>query len=585
MSNLVGINDSSQPTSAIESQPPPGLQILEYSSVLEQDRHSLGAWGKVLQRVIKAIVTIKVNTLRTFDTHGAGRFEGTGFVVDRTRGLILSNRHVVTQGPVIATATFGNYEEINLQQSYFDPVHDFGFFRYDPNSVKFAEVEEIELYPEGARVGLDIKVCGNDAGEKLSILSATLARLDRSAPSYGFGYNDFNVNYFQAASGTTHGSSGSPVLDVQGRAIALNAGASSGSATGFYLPLEPIVRALRYIQKGEPVPRGTVQTIFLHTPYDELKRLGFPEEIEKICRERNRQGTGLLTARRVLPEGPGYMGGLEPGDALISCSNQEFGERSADDFHRLWEVIDGSVDKDITLTVYRGGERKSLVVHVQDLHSITPNSFLEIGDGIYHTFSYQLAMSYYMPCRGVFAAVPGMFSWMGASSIITQVAGKPITSLQDLEETLLTLPDRSRVGFRYHLLGGRDQLYGIVDIDHHFYPCAKFCRDATSSWHRQVLSPVVITPQTSKLNRAVTLNVLDENRMEILRNVLFMVKCLIPYTVDVSLLTVYHLIPGYNGPDGHGRCRNAGCNQPKAADCYLASCSSDVCLRYLHYNR
>ena len=79
------------------------------------------AWDKTISRVAPSVVTIQIDQARAFDTEWNESSQATGFVVDAERGLILTNRHVVTPGPVVATAVFQNREEVELDAGVSRP--------------------------------------------------------------------------------------------------------------------------------------------------------------------------------------------------------------------------------------------------------------------------------------------------------------------------------------------------------------------------------------------------------------------------------------------------------------------------------
>jgi S1-C subfamily serine protease len=452
-------------------------------------------WPATLERISTGVVAIQVDATRAFDTEWNTSSQATGFVIDAKRGLILTNRHVVTAGPVTAQAVFLNREEVELKAVYRDPVHDFGVYRYDPSRLRFIEPAELPLHPQGAQVGTEIRVVGNDAGEQLSILAGTLARLDREAPNYGAGkYNDFNTFYYQAASGTSGGSSGSPVIDIRGRVVALNAGGSSGAASSFYLPLTRVVRALEYLRAGQPVPRGTLQVVFRYTPFDELRRLGLQAGTEAAARRANARRTGMLVITEVQPGSPA-AGRLAAGDILVGIDGQLVA-----DFDGVAELLDGRVGEDVSIEVERGGQRLTERLAVQDLHAFAPAEYLEIGESVLHALSWQMARHMNVPVNGVYVANPGyVFGPAGIprGAVITELAGTPVASLGEARKVLEGLADGQLVPARYFTLEDtRAPQLRAVRLDRRWFP-AQHCRrdDATGLWPCEPLAAPPPAPE------------------------------------------------------------------------------------------
>jgi len=487
-------------------------------------------WTNTLERISSGVISIRVDSTRAFDTEWNSSSQATGFVVDAERGLVLTNRHVVTPGPVVAEAVFRNNEEVRLTPVYRDPVHDFGFFRYDPDDLKYIEPAELPLKPDGAGIGREIRVIGNDAGEQLSILAGTIARLDRKAPDYGRGnYNDFNTFYFQAASGTSGGSSGSPVVNIEGEVVALNAGANNSAASSFFLPLDRIDRALNLIQAGEPVTRGTLQTMFEHKAFDELRRLGLRDETERTVRSEFPEQTGMLAIGQVIPETPAD-GKLEPGDILVRINGKLVTE-----FVPVAAMLDDNVGKTVELELERGGRQVAETIEVTDLHAITPSEFLQFGDAIVNNLSYQQARHYNRTASGVYVANPGYLlskSAIPRGAVITEFGDKPINNIDDLAAALDETADGSRAQIRFVTMDSpRNSTVRSFEMDRTWFPVSHCVRnDETGVWPCRELGPgpAPEPPETG----STRLTKYDDKRVAAIAASLVVVTFDLPYTVS-----------------------------------------------------
>jgi S1-C subfamily serine protease len=124
-------------------------------------------WEATIAAVKPAIVALRITAVRPFEGESAGTYHGTGFVVDSDRGLILTNRHIVTNGPILGMATFDENEEVECFPVYRDPIHDYGFLQFEPKKLHYTRRAQIDLRPDELKVGAEVRVLGNDNAEKL----------------------------------------------------------------------------------------------------------------------------------------------------------------------------------------------------------------------------------------------------------------------------------------------------------------------------------------------------------------------------------------------------------------------------------
>ncbi|CAD7965212.1 unnamed protein product [Amoebophrya sp. A25] len=210
-------------------------------------------WQYAVRRGQRCTVILQVNHTRAFQDRLPATSQASGFMIHRFEeeglGLLLTNRHSATLGPAAVFASFEKSEVVRCEVIYSDPLHDFALYFFPLAALRVTRIREpLVLNAAGLKVGVDVKIVGNDDEERSQILSGTVAKVNRNPPCLGDYDQDVHTFYALAAANTSSGSSGSPVLNVAGEVIALNTAAANSGAGSYYLPLTRVVEVVDHIK-------------------------------------------------------------------------------------------------------------------------------------------------------------------------------------------------------------------------------------------------------------------------------------------------------------------------------------------------
>lgn len=130
------------------------------------------------------VVNIETSSEVVFGTQSPGTGFATGFIVDAEQGIIATNQHVTGTSPSQVKVSFFDGSFTEAKVLYYDPTHDFGFYKINPDDVQF-ELREVTLgsWPS-LQLGDEVLLIGNNEVEECKAVLDMYAFLSFEAISH-----------------------------------------------------------------------------------------------------------------------------------------------------------------------------------------------------------------------------------------------------------------------------------------------------------------------------------------------------------------------------------------------------------------
>lgn len=267
---------------------------------------------------------------------------GTGFVIDASEGLIITNKHVVANQDTkyqIITSTDKKY---SVERVFRDPLNDLAILKIDPAENPSEKLKEADLGDSGKlQVGQFVIAIGTALGEfRNTVTTGVISGLGRgvTAGDVFQGYVEKLDNVIQTDAAINPGNSGGPLVNSSAQVIGINTAiARGGENIGFALPINTVKESLANFQRT-----GQFNRPYLGVSYKMISR-----DLAII----NNVAQGAYI-QEIIPDSPADKAGARAGDIITKIDNQtiEAGE------NELSSVIaNKNPGQTVNLTIWRDG--------------------------------------------------------------------------------------------------------------------------------------------------------------------------------------------------------------------------------------
>ncbi len=184
---------------------------------------------------------------------GVERFQsvGSGIIVDKGNGYIITNYHVIQDSSEIFVTLF-NEDVVKAKLVGSDSVTDIAVLKIDNNGlseIKFAD-------PTSVKIGKFVAAIGNPFQLEYTATFGIISGINRT----NLGIEEYE-NFIQTDAAINKGNSGGALVDFNGRLIGMNTAVISklgGSSFGLAIPVDTVETMYKKIVKYGKIKRGRI---------------------------------------------------------------------------------------------------------------------------------------------------------------------------------------------------------------------------------------------------------------------------------------------------------------------------------------
>lgn len=280
---------------------------------------------------------------------------GSGFFIT-SDGLILTNRHVVSDTQADYTVLTNDGEKYPANVLARDPARDVAIIKIEGNNFPILTLGD----SDSLQIGQTTIAIGNSLGEfSNSVSRGIVSGLKRNlVAGSGFGSSEKLTDVIQTDAAINSGNSGGPLIDIQGNVIGINVAMAQGAQNvGFALPINQATRLIEQAKGGAKISIPFLGVRYISIDASVQKEAQLPFDYGVLVMRGSK-----ITDLAVIPGSPADKAGIVENDIILEVNGKKINEDN-----QLSDVVaKHNVGDTLKIKIWHKGQTKDVEVKLQE---------------------------------------------------------------------------------------------------------------------------------------------------------------------------------------------------------------------------